>query len=425
MNILQTNSTTKDQIKLNNKAAKILIVEDELTMAFLLKKLLTDLGYEVCASVTTGEESIEMASLLKPDIVLMDIYLDGEMNGIAAAEAILTQFGIPVIYATADGEEKTINTAKNTYPLGYILKPYNKQVIKSTLEVALSIREVEARKNSELKKAYETISGQTQELFESFKSAKEIQRAILPTESGFKEFFPNSFILNLPKESLGGDFFWYKPLDNGLLLFGVIDCTGHGVPGALMSILVNYQLTQSLKSLKSNNELGDMLRYVDQILSDYEDTDDATIEKYVSETHEISDLNSGFDAAICSFDMNTMQLRYCGAKRPLYVFRDKTLIELRGNRSSVGLFSVKGKQFEEERIQLQKGDQVFMFSDGYSDQIGGPYQKRFKREPFKQLLGSIVERSSTEQHNILIESLDQWKGLNEQLDDIMILGIKI
>lgn len=222
--------------------AKILIVEDESTMAFILNKLIIDMGYTVCAIVASGEESIVEAKKHLPDLVLMDINLAGEMNGIEAAEIILNQFGIPVIYATADGEEETINTAKSTMPLGYVIKPYNKKTLKSTLVIALSIREVEKRKNKELQSAYDTISYQTKELIESFKSAKKIQSAILPTESEFKAHFPDSFILNIPKDNLGGDFFWHRNLPDGNIIFGVIDCTGHGVPGALMSVLVNYQL---------------------------------------------------------------------------------------------------------------------------------------------------------------------------------------
>ena len=192
---------------MQKEAAKILIVEAEPTMAFILKKLITDMGYSVCASVVSGEESIIEAEKHLPDLVLMDINLEGEMDGIEAAEIILTKFGIPVIYATADGEEETVNSAKSTYPLGYILKPYNNKTLTSTLVIALSIREVEKRKNQELQAAYDTISYQTKELIDSFKSAKEIQSAIIPTESEFKTHFPNFFILNMPKNNLGGDFF--------------------------------------------------------------------------------------------------------------------------------------------------------------------------------------------------------------------------
>lgn len=408
---------------MNKRTAKILIVEDEPTMAFMLKKLLTDMGYGVCSTVESGEESLIEVEKHHPDLVLMDINLAGDINGIEAAEIILTQFGVPVIYATADGEEDTIDSAKSTFPLGYILKPYNKKTLKSTLVVALSIREVEQRKNQELQLAYDTISYQTQELIDSFKSAKEIQDAILPTESGFKNHFPNSFILNMPKENLGGDFFWYRMLNNGNILFGVIDCTGHGVPGALMSILVNYQLNQALKNLGYTNELGDIFSQVDKVLCDYEA--DHTSALTMTNT-EISDLNSGFDAGLCLFDFKTKKIRFCGAKRPLYLYRNNELLEYKGGRSSVGLFSIAGKQFEETEIQLKEGDQLFLFSDGYTDQIGGPRRKRFMSKQLKHTLNNLLNEKPKHQKKILIKTINEWKGVDEeQLDDILFLGVKI
>ncbi len=407
---------------MQKEAAKILIVEDEPTMAFILKKLITDMGYEVCASVVSGEESIIEVEKHKPDLVLMDINLEGEMDGIEAAEIILTKFGIPVIYATANDEEETINSAKSTFPLGYVLKPYNKETLKSTLVIALSIREVEKRKNQELQAAYDTISYQTKELIDSFKSAKEIQRAILPAESGFKSYFPNSFILNMPKDNLGGDFFWYRVLTDGKILFGVIDCTGHGVPGALMSVLVNYQLNYALKSLNSYDEIGAIFRQIDKVLSGYESENELSIS---SSNNEISELNSGFDAGLCLYDFKTKKIRFCGAKRPLYLFRNGILQEFKGNRSSVGLFCLPDKKFEEIEIQLEENDQLFLFSDGYTDQIGGPRKKRFMSKLLKKTLQDILLESPNSQCELLTETLLNWKGENEeQLDDILVLGMK-
>ena len=403
--------------------AKILIVEDESTMAFILNKLIIDMGYTVCTSVASGEESIVEAKKHLPDLVLMDINLAGEMNGIEAAEIILNQFGIPVIYATADGEEETINTAKSTMPLGYVIKPYNKKTLKSTLVIALSIREVEKRKNKELQSAYDTISYQTKELIESFKSAKKIQSAILPTESEFKAHFPDSFILNIPKDNLGGDFFWYRNLPDGNIIFGVIDCTGHGVPGALMSVLVNYQLNQTHRALGYTNEIGNIFSLIDKVLCDYDTDADLPLSSFTS---DIRDLNSGFDAALCYYNFSTKKIKFCGAKRPLYLYRNGVLQEFQGNRNSVGLFSIAGKVFKETEIQLQKNDQLFLFSDGYSDQIGGPRKKRYMSKRLKETLQELLPISSKKQHIKLSETIQAWKGVEEeQLDDILVLGIKI
>ncbi len=405
--------------------AKILIVEDETTMAFLLKKLLNDMNYEVCDIVASGEKALLAVDEHRPDLVLMDINLEGDMDGIEAAEIILSTYGVPVIYATADGEEDTINQASTTTPLGYVIKPYNKKSLKSTLVVALSILEFENKKSRELKTAYNTISYQKQELIESFKSAKEIQRAILPTEADFKKYFPESFILNKPKESLGGDFFWYRELGNGKIIFGVIDCTGHGIPGALMSVLVNYQLNISVNKLGIDNNIGDLLNSVDRVLSDYATSKLAETEEE-RRINEITNLNSGFDGAFCTYDFNTKSLHFCGAKRPLYIFRDGDLLEFKGNRSSVGLYSIAGKKFTEEQIKIRTGDQIYMFSDGFSDQMGGPKGKRFLSRRLKIALKDTLHLSAQEQSAALNKIYLDWKGTEEdQLDDILVMGLKI
>ena len=406
-----------------SKTTKVLVVEDEPGMAFLLNRLLEKLGYSVLATVDSGEEAVELVSKTKPDIILMDIYLAGKMNGIQAAELILAKEHIPVIYATSDTDEQTLQNAKSTYPLGYIVKPYDKNVLKSTIEVALSIKEVEHRKNEELRMAYDTITYQTGELMESFKSAKEIQKAILPSESDFQRIFPNSFVLNRPKESLGGDFFWYKKLSSEEYIFGVIDCTGHGVPGALMSILVNYQLSKGLGELPKGSHISDLYNFIDKNLSDvYWEDDFAGFSE--GDDSGIKNLNAGFDSGLCYINTTTHLLSYSGAKRPLWVFRNNEIIEIQGSRASVGLYSHDGKAFKDDNIQILNGDRLFLFSDGFTDQIGGSNQKRYLTRNFKSLILRTGHLPPAEQRIALIQEFQQWKGLTEQMDDVLVLGIE-
>ncbi|UTW61448.1 response regulator [bacterium SCSIO 12741] len=405
---------------MTTKKVRVLVVEDEPAMAMLLERLLEQLGFEVIQIVRSGEESIEVANQEIPDIILMDIYLEGEMNGIQAAEQILSRHNIPVIYSTSDADEETLQNAKSTYPLGYILKPYSRNVLKSTIEVALSIKEVETRKNEELKQAYHTITQQTQEILDSFKSAQKIQQAILPGEPEFREHFPESFILNLPKESLGGDFFWYKYLDTDELLFAVVDCTGHGVPGALMSILVNYQLTKGLSDAKKGDGLGQIFQFVDKVLSDTYEGEHLG----KAEEKEIKNLNAGFDSAMCLYNEKKRTLRFCGAKRPLYLVRDGEVHTYSGNRASVGLFDVPGKSFQEITIPIQPGDRIYLASDGYQDQMGGKLGKRLKSAPFRQILLEMSQYPITEGSERLMRQFNSWRGIHEQIDDVLILGME-
>ncbi|MBD79764.1 MAG: hypothetical protein CL840_12685 [Crocinitomicaceae bacterium] len=404
---------------MEKKQVNILVVEDEPGMALLLTRLLEQLGYAVLPIEKTGEGAINSTEENNPDLILMDIYLEGEMTGIQAAEKILAANNIPVIYATSDSDENTIKTARSTYPLGYIVKPYNKNVLKSTIEVALSIREVDSRKNEELQLAYETISNQTHEILESFKSAKDIQYAILPSEKDFLKEHPNCFIFNKPKERLGGDFFWYKKLTKNRVLFAVVDCTGHGVPGALMSILVNYQLNKALAQLNDNDTLGTMLGIVDRVLSDtYEGT------KNELDASQISNLNAGFDAAVCLWDPDHGKLTFCGAKRPLLLVRNNELKEIKGNRSSVGLFALTDKGYDSIDINIQEGDTIYVYSDGYADQIGDKSGRRLKSAPFRNLILKYSVNELAEQHRNLEDAFEVWKGGEEQMDDVLVLGMK-
>lgn len=195
------------------------------------------------------------------------------------------------------------------------------------------------------------------------------------------------------------------------------------MPGALMPVLMNYQLNHTLKTLSYSDKIGDIFSQIDNVIPDYESENEIPTTELIN---EISDLNSGFDAALCLYDFKTKKIRFCGAKRPLYLFRKGVLQEFQVSRSSVGLFSIAGKKFEETQIQLEENDQLFLFSDGYTDQIGGPRKKRFMSKRLKETIKELLSSSSSDQHKKLIETIIDWKGNNEeQLDDILVLGIKL
>lgn len=155
------------------------------------------------------------------------------------------------------------------------------------------------------------------------------------------------------------------------------------MPGALMPVLMNYQLNHTLKTLSYSDKIGDIFSQIDNVIPDYESENEIPTTELIN---EISDLNSGFDAALCLYDFKTKKIRFCGAKRPLYLFRKGVLQEFQVSRSSFGLFSIAGKKFEETQIQLEENDQLFLFSDGYTDQIGGPRKKRFMSKRHKKRL---------------------------------------
>ncbi|MCD6365938.1 MAG: SpoIIE family protein phosphatase [Bacteroidales bacterium] len=246
----------------------------------------------------------------------------------------------------------------------------------------------------------------------SIQYAKRIQEAILPNTNKFPEIIPTSFIFYKPKDIVSGDFFWYFK-NNKKTYFAVADCTGHGVPGAFMSIIGNYLLDNIIKETK--------LEHPNEILNQL----NIDIQIALNQQKEGKDINfDGMDIALCSLENN--KLEYAAAFRPLIMIQDGKLNEIRGERFSIGgSSSFIDKKFKNHELQLNTGDWLYLFSDGYADQFGGLSQKKFMMRNFKELLLSIYELPPEAQKIQLEYSLNEWKKDTEQIDDILVMGINI
>jgi len=246
----------------------------------------------------------------------------------------------------------------------------------------------------------------------SIQYAKRIQEAILPNINKFSEVIPESFIFYKTKDIVSGDFFWYFK-KNKKIYFAVADCTGHGVPGAFMSIIGNYLLDNIIKEteIEHPNEILNQLNIDIQIS--------------LNQQKEGKDMNfDGMDIALCCIEEN--KLEYAGAFRPLIMIQNGKLTEIRGDRFSIGgSSSFINKKFKNHTFELNPNDWIYLFSDGYPDQFGGPNQKKFMMRNFKVLLLSIYELPPKAQSIQLEYSLNEWKKELEQIDDILVMGIKI
>ncbi|MCB0483390.1 MAG: SpoIIE family protein phosphatase, partial [Flavobacteriales bacterium] len=293
--------------------------------------------------------------------------------------------------------------------------PLSAQIFSAVLHAAESVRFAENLKSKELERATEIIIQQTGEMLDSMRSAKNIQQAILPNEYDLLRHIPDAFVLNLPKESLGGDFFWFKPLTDKKFAFAAIDCTGHGVPGALMSILVNNELNNL--TAESDFTLSRAFTYLDKFLLN-------TGEEVFNQASPTPSLHAGFDAAACVCDLSGNELVFTGAKRPLWLLRDGELLYFKGNRHSVGLFNHPDKDYPDCVVSVRKGDMIYLFSDGFADQFGGDGTERFKSKRFKDLIISISHLPPQQQALALKEAFRKWRGISEQTDDVLIVGVK-
>jgi serine phosphatase RsbU (regulator of sigma subunit) len=274
------------------------------------------------------------------------------------------------------------------------------------------------KKNALLKDSKAEIELQHTEIKASINYAKRIQTAILPSDALIEKHLKNSFVYYQPKDIIAGDFYWMHilPEPNGweingdTVLFSAADCTGHGVPGAMVSVVCNNALNQSVK------EFG--ITQPNLIL---EKTRELVVETFSESIEKVQD---GMDLALCSLNLKTNILQYSGANNPLWLIRDGELIETKGDKHHVGKCDLM-PNFTNHKIQLQKEDVIYIFSDGYVDQFGGPKGKKLMSAKFKQLLLSIQSKTMEEQKEIIQTNFNQWKGKLEQVDDVCVIGVKI
>ena len=271
--------------------------------------------------------------------------------------------------------------------------------------------QVEVRKE-EIEQKHQVLSIAHKEISDSISYAQRIQRAILPSEEKLNQLLGQGFVLFKPKDIVSGDFYWLEEVDNELI-FAVADCTGHGVPGAMVSVVCHNALNRSVREFD--------LRQPADILNK---TRELVIEAFSANKENVRD---GMDISLCRLNINTRDLQWAGAYNPLYLIRSQEtegIVEYLADKQPVGRYQ-KAQPFTNHRLQLKTGDQLYLFSDGYPDQFGGPKGKKLKYSAFKELLLQCFSLSPDEQRRKLNDYFEQWKGDMEQIDDVCIVGLKV
>ena len=261
-----------------------------------------------------------------------------------------------------------------------------------------------------------TLSLKNREINESLNYAKRIQQAIMPSEYKMNFVLKDSFVLYLPKDVVAGDFFWLEKKDNRIY-FAAADCTGHGVPGALVSVVCSNALTKSLIE-EGNTETDKLLARTREIVIENFSKNDEE-KKLVG-----ASIKDGMDITLCSLDFNTLNLQWSGANNPLWFIRNNELQEIKADKQPIG-FTHSSKPFTSHSINLELGDLLYLSTDGFQDQFGGPKGKKFKPSQLKEILLKNHHLSMIEQQECLLNSFNHWKRDLEQVDDICIIGVKI
>lgn len=264
-------------------------------------------------------------------------------------------------------------------------------------------------KNQEILEQKEIVEEKSREIVDSINYAKRIQTAILPPMSSFQSHLPQSFVLYKPKDIVAGDFYWMETADDKVF-FAAADCTGHGVPGAMVSVICNNALNRSVREygITDPGEILDKTRSI--VLKEFEKSEE--------------DVKDGMDIALCS--LSKSGLEYAGAQNPLWIIRANSneIEEIKADKQPVGKYW-DTNSFTSHKVRFNPGDTLYIFSDGYSDQFGGEKGKKFKSSNLKELLLSIKDKSMTEQRDLLEDAFENWRGKLEQIDDVCIIGVRL
>ena len=514
---------------------EILIVEDEALIAMSLKERLESFGYKVSGILDRGEDVISSIENKCPDLILMDINLKGDQDGIETAQMINEQRDIPILFLTSFSNKSVIDRAKNASPYGYVIKTIDDNNLHITIDIVLNkhrevINELNGLEktikklnslydnnpnmvirlessgkveyvnssfamymgiqqtdiigvylenctlsNKVISSLQEIVSGimhKKQQIFtekklptimgsrylfihalpelnenshvdsilivmrddtdqkiaadnmltkqrkinESINYSMHIQNSIFPQLSILTSYFSNGFIINKPKDKIGGDFPWVNRVGESIYV-AAVDCTGHGVPGALMS-LVTFFLIDKINSFSREVTPGMMLDFLHLYII-----------RALKQHYYDSKSRDGADISLCKINIQKKVLEYAGAHRPLLLYRKGDLIEIKGDRYPIGGTQYKNrKRFVTNYLDLFDGDILLMFSDGLQDQFGKDQDgeiRKFGLRRIRELLHEKIDWDTQELSLAINEKLKKWRGSQSQLDDILVIGIKI
>lgn len=375
----------------------------------------------------SGMEGLEIMKKHPIHVIITDQRMP-EMTGIQFLEKVIPVYpdSIRMILTGFSDIEAIIQAINTGRVYRYITKPWSKEELKINIDKGLEtyyLREQNRKLIDDLKEANQTleqkviertkmIEAQNSEITASIHYARRIQNALLPRDEDFDRLFPSYFVLSKPKDIVSGDYYWLGVKDDKVVI-AVADCTGHGVPGAFMSLLgvsfLNEILNKSV--IIRANEILNQLR--------------GQVIKSLRQTGNSKEARDGMEIAMCVIDKVKNKLQYSGAFRPMYLIRKGEIIELSGDNMPIGIYEEEENSFTNKEMLFEGGDMIYLFTDGYTDQMGGDSRKTYRSQNFKKLLLNIYNASMPQQKSILEKNYNDWRGLNEQLDDILVIGIKM
>ncbi|MBG0861260.1 MAG: SpoIIE family protein phosphatase [Bacteroidales bacterium] len=376
---------------------------------------------------SSGREGLEIMKKHEIQLVITDQRMPG-MTGTDFLEKIIPDYPdcIRVILTGFSDIDAVIQAINKGQVSRYITKPWDMEEMKIMIDNGLetyNLKMQNRRLFEELKEANinleqkvidrtKKIEDQNREITNSIYYASRIQNALLPPSHELDKLLPSYFVLNKPRDIIGGDYYWLAKKDDKVIA-AVADCTGHGVPGSFMSIL-GITLLNEIVNKSSTIRANDILNQLR-----------GNIIKSLHQSRSKDGTRDGIEIALCIINFSNNKLQFSGAFRPLYYISDNEMNELSGDNMPIGIYDDEDISFTSKEIIFKKNDIIYLFTDGYVDQIGGAFRKTFRSVNFKKLLLGIHEQPMEEQKRLLEKTIDKWRGDIEQVDDILVVGIKL
>ncbi len=461
--MVETNGSGELEIPVN---LIVFIVEDNNAYSLLLKKYLKihlKKWSTKIFSYTTGESCLQKFKKIKPDILILDYELNSHTstaeNGLKILDRVkLMKVECKIIMLTSNIELDTALASFQHGAANYILKNQNSfsEIIRSITEIVeekiksnnskrlerefqsrewnrrlqelsyanneLVFQKIEKEKrmnelnvltgeNEVLEKEKTIVLERNKDITDSIRYAKRIQTAKLPKVEDIQFAFEQSFVLFLPKDIVSGDFYFFHRTGETIIL-AVADCTGHGVPGAFMSMLCSVMLDEAVML---TSDLSEILGYINRHLK-----------VSLQQTVQLDSTRDGMDIALCKIDKQSGVVHFAGANRPIWILRKDAgyVEELKGTKKAIGGLTEDAQIFAQQEISFNKGDTFYLTTDGFSDQFGGPDGKKMMSKNFKEQLLGIQSMTMPEQKIYLKNFAKEWKGNIEQVDDILVMGIR-
>jgi serine phosphatase RsbU (regulator of sigma subunit) len=309
---------------------------------------------------------------------------------------------------------ENLNTALEAGAADFVRKPIDEieliARVNSMLFLSESYKKIKNQKE-EIRLQHDILARQNEQITHSLNYARKIQAAVLSSDERIEEILSQYFILFKPRDIVSGDFYWIRRV-NKYLLVATADCTGHGVPGGFLSMLGVSFLNEIVRKreITQANQVLDKLR--------------ERVKTTLDQTGKLDEATDGMDIALYIIDTETNKLQFSGANNTLYIYRNKQLIEFEGDDQPIGIYEQE-HPFTYHEIQLEKGDAIYSYTDGYVDQFGGNNSGKFLSKRLKKILLNIQDKKMSEQKLLLEKAFNKWKGEKKQIDDMLVVGIKL